>query len=284
MAMANRIVLGSADLRDDGVTAPLLDRFYELGGRSLDVANVYADGESASAVGAWLTARAVRDEMFVYAKGCHPPFCSPSLVASEVDKARGDLGAERLDRFMLHRDDLSFPVDAFGDALLEQAEAGKIGGFGVSNWTMQRFIELSDYLADAPHQPRVFSNHFSLGEMVTPTWPGCLAMTKDDLRELGDRGVEVLAWASLAAGYLAGRNVSSWDDPGNDARRTRAHELAAGRGASPTAVALAYVLSQSPGVRAVFGTRAVAHIDEAMVAGNLELSTQEVEWLETGVE
>ena len=41
----SRLVYGSADLRSDAVTGPLLDQFYEAGGRALDVANVYADGE-----------------------------------------------------------------------------------------------------------------------------------------------------------------------------------------------------------------------------------------------
>src|SRR5215471_18094409 len=105
---------------------------------------------------------------------------------------------------MLHRDDSSFPVEAFGNALREQAENGKVRRLGVSNWTMERFRTLHEYFTATPHELAVFSNRFSLGEMVTPTWLGCLAMTRDDIGELGDLGVEALAWASLAAGYFAG--------------------------------------------------------------------------------
>lgn len=180
----SRLVFGGADLRDDGITGPLLDQFYEAGGRSLDVANVYAEGESARAVGAWLTSRGVRDDFVLYAKGCHPPYCSPTLVAAEVDRALDDLGVDQLDIFMLHRDDANVPVESFAEALVEQVENGKLAGFGVSNWTMPRFRALADCLGGARYLLVAFSNHFSLGEMVTPTWPGCLAMTKQDLDEL----------------------------------------------------------------------------------------------------
>ena len=203
----SRLVFGSADLRDDGITGPLLDQFYEAGGRSLDVANVYADGESARAVGAWLTSRGVRDDVVLYAKGCHPPYCSPALVAAEVDKALSDLGVNQLDIFMLHRDDADVAVEDFAEALVQQVENGKLAGFGVSNWTMPRFRALAGCLDGARDQLVAFSNHFSLGEMVTPTWPGCLAMTRHDLDELAGYGVQALAWAGLAAGYFAGREV-----------------------------------------------------------------------------
>jgi len=183
-------------------------------------------------VGAWLASRSVRDEVVLYAKGCHPPHCSPSLVAAEVDKALADLGVDQLDVFTLHRDDTGVPVELFAEALVEQVEKGKVAGFGVSNWTMLRFRALAGCLGGARDRLVAFSNHFSLGEMVTPTWPGCLAMTKEDLDELAGAGVEALAWASLASGYFAGREVPSWDSPANDARRGRARELAEELGGS----------------------------------------------------
>ena len=67
------------------------------------------------------------------------------------------------------------PVSAFADALLEQVGAGRIGGFGVSNWTIPRFRELQAYLDRIGEDGLVaFSNHFSLAEMVEAPWPGCL--------------------------------------------------------------------------------------------------------------
>ena len=279
----SKLVFGSADLEDDAATSRLLDRFYEAGGRALDVANVYGEGESQRAIGKWLGTRGLRDEIVLHAKGCHPPYCSPDLAAAEVDKALADLGVDQVDVFLLHRDDPSVAVGAFGDALLEQVAAGKIRGFGVSNWTLPRFRELAEYLGGIGEEGLVaFSNHFSLGEMVTPTWPGCLAVTREELRSLTDEGFEILAWASLAMGYFAGREAPNWDCAENEARRRRASELAEHLGTTANAVALSYVLHQPGRVRAVFGTRSEAHLDEALSAPELELTLEQLAWLEAG--
>src|SRR5262249_12185563 len=188
----DRIVLGSADLRDDAETPRLLDRFRERGGGALDLANVYADGESQRALGRWL--RSTGAELTLYAKGCHPPYCSPALVAAEVDKARADVGVDRLDVFMLHRDDTGGAAQAWADALLEQVHRGAIGAFGVSNWTVERLVELRDALGDHAERLSVFSNHFSLGEMVTPTWPGTLEMSLLEIEAVDALGVVPIAW------------------------------------------------------------------------------------------
>jgi len=273
----DRIVLGSADLRDTPETPRLLDRFRDRGGRALDLANVYADGESQRALGRWL--RSTGAEMTLYAKGCHPPYCSPSLVGAEVDKARSDVGVERLDVFMLHRDDTAVATRAWAEALLEQVERGAIGAFGVSNWTVARLVELYDELGERARRFAVFSNHFSLGEMVTPTWPGTLGMSLDDIAAVDALGVVPIAWASLAAGYFARRESPSWDSEANEGRRARAEELAAQRGATATTVALAYVLNQPVGVLAAVGTRNEQHLDELLAAADLELTPAELEWL-----
>ena len=118
--------------------------------------------------------------------------------------------------------------------------------------------------------------------MVSPPWPGCLALSADDLRTVGELGLTVLAWSSLARGFFAGNDTPEWDAPDNRARRERAEELAARLGGSATAVALAYVLHQRDHVLPVVGTRSEAHLDEALGALTIELSPDEVAWLEHG--
>ena len=138
----------------------------------------------------------------------------PELVPAEVDKARRLLDVERIDVFVLHRDEPSLPVAAFADALLEQVAAERIGGFGVSNWTVPRLRELQRYLDRIGEDGLVvFSNHFSLAEMVAEPWPGCLAVDKEELLALADTDLLILAWSSLATGFFAGRDPASWDSP-----------------------------------------------------------------------
>jgi aryl-alcohol dehydrogenase-like predicted oxidoreductase len=277
----SRLLLGSADLRDDDVTPMLLDRFYEAGGRKLDLANVYGDGESQRAIGKWLAAREVRDELELHVKGCHPPYCDPTHIAAEVENSRTLLGVDMLDSFTLHRDDVEIPVDAFAEKLLDQVERGTISSFGVSNWTFARFQELRAALGVDAATLAIFSNHFSLAEMVTPTWPGTLAMSEDELAALDDgSSVTAIAWAALAGGFFAGRDVPSWAGADNLARRQRAQELAGRLGASTPAVALAYVLSRGPHVWAAVGTRSRSHLDELLAAP--ELSADDLGWLRHG--
>jgi aryl-alcohol dehydrogenase-like predicted oxidoreductase len=279
----SRLVFGTFDLPNTSLAGRVLDRFYAGGGRALDVANVYRDGEAAQAVGSWLRARHSPEGVVIYAKGCHPPYCAPELVAAEIDHACRLLGLDRIDVFILHRDDPSRPVSAFADALLEQVAAGRIGGFGVSNWTVARLRDLRGYVDQVGKDGLVaFSNHFSLAEMVSAPWPGCLALSKQEVLALADADVRVLAWSSLATGFFAGRETASWESAGNRARRERAAALADELGTSAAGVALAYVFNQPEYVLPIVGTRSEAHVEEALLAADIQLSPEQVAWLETG--
>jgi aryl-alcohol dehydrogenase-like predicted oxidoreductase len=277
-----RLVFGTLDLPDTELAPALLDRYVDAGGRALDVANVYRDGEASRAVGRWL-ARGPRHRPVLYAKGCHPPLCRPDLVASEVDAARTLLDVELIDVFILHRDDPAYPVSAWADALLAEVDAGRIGAFGVSNWTVARLRELHAHIdATVADRLRAFSNHFSLADMVSAPWPGCLALAKEDVSAVGELDVTVLAWSSLATGFFAGRDTPHWDSPANRARRDRAAELGERLGTSASAIALAYVMQQPRHVRPVVGTRSEAHLDEAIAASAIRLDAAELAWLESG--
>ena len=117
--------------------------------------------------------------------------------------------------------------------------------------------------------------------MVSAPWPGCLAVTKEELDELADLGVKVLAWSSLATGFFGGRErltgtarQSGPTRAGGRARRRR-RQLAA-------AVALAYVLHQPGHVLPVVRPAPRRTLDEMLAAAGFRLGDEELEWLETG--
>jgi aryl-alcohol dehydrogenase-like predicted oxidoreductase len=283
-----RLVLGTANLGDDELASRLLDQFYEAGGRAIDLANVYGEGASARTVGAWLRARGRRDDVELYAKGCHPPYCDPAFVSNEVERALACLDANRLDAFLLHRDDPAIPVQSWAEALMEELHRGTVNQVGVSNWTPERFLALREQFSEAAaDRLSYFSNHFSLAEMAEPTWPGCLAIDAETARSLAASGITVLAWASLAGGYLGDRESSdpavqrSWGTDQNQRRRKRAVELAELLGTATATVAVAYVLAHD-GVRPVIGTRSGAHLAEALAAETVNLSHAQVAQLEAG--
>jgi aryl-alcohol dehydrogenase-like predicted oxidoreductase len=281
-----RVVLGSADLADDELTTRLLDQFYDAGGRAIDLANVYGDGASERAVGRWLRARSGREDVALFVKGCHPPYCDPASVSDEVDEALANLGADRLDVFVLHRDDLAVSVGAWAEALEREVERGAVKGVGVSNWTTDRFVALSEALS-GDDRLTVFSNHFSLAQMAAPPWPDCFEVDAGTAGELVRSGVTVLAWASLAGGFLSGRESlgpairRSWETPLNQRRLERAVELAEKLGETPATIAIAYVLAHE-GVRPVIGTRSPEHLDQAVAAERIHLDPDQVTWLEGG--
>jgi aryl-alcohol dehydrogenase-like predicted oxidoreductase len=279
--MIERLLFGSFALADEREAARLLDAFVAAGGAALDLANVYRDGAAERAVGRWLGADGHRDEVVLYAKGCHPPSCSPELVAAEVEAARSRLEVDELDVFLLHRDDPDVPVERWAAALLAEVDAGRIGRIGVSNWTLGRTLDLDSALRAAGAAGLLAaSNHFSLAEMVAPPWPGCLAADGTEVEALGAAGIELLAWSSVAVGYFAGRDSSSWDSERNRGRRRRAAELAVELGASPTQIALAYVLHQPEHVRPVIGTTSERHLAEAIAATDIRLTPDQLRWLE----
>jgi aryl-alcohol dehydrogenase-like predicted oxidoreductase len=218
--------------------------------------------------------------MVLYAKGCHPPYCSPSQIAPEVDKALTYLHVDRLDVFSLHRDDPDVPVEAFAEALVEQVESGRLAGFGVSNWTMPRSRALARCL-NVGYRYR-FGAPLHFGEMVTPTWPGCLAMTKADISELAEGGIQALA--ASRGRLFAGREAPAGQR--DDERETVKPKLELAwrklRALHMASVALAYVLHQPPHVLAVVGTRSEAHLEEALSAREIRLTPDQLSWLEAG--
>src|ERR1043166_964472 len=188
-ARRSRIVLGTFAVEDNEAAAALLDRYCAAGGRALDLANVYRDGEAAKAAGRWLRQRGLAGEMVLWAKGCHPPACHPDLVRQEVELALRLTGLDYLDVFLLHRDNPSVPVRAWVDALSSEVASGRIGAFGVSNWRLGRTREFAAAAAGLGDHGLVgFSNHFSLAELVAEPWPDCIAVTKAELPELRDMG------------------------------------------------------------------------------------------------
>jgi aryl-alcohol dehydrogenase-like predicted oxidoreductase len=94
------------------------------------------------------------------------------------------------------------------------------------------------------------------------------------------RRCRALAWSAVAGGYFAGRESASWTSDENDDRRTRAQELAGELGTTASGVALAYVLAQTPSVLAAAGTRSEEHVDELLHAAGLQLSPEQVVFLE----
>lgn len=271
----SRLVLGIATAVDHA----LWDAFVEAGGNAFDTAHWYGE-DSERALGTWVASRGLRDEIVLIGKGAHPPDTRPEAVGPQLEQSLERLGTERLDVYLLHRDDPSVPVGEWADALDEQVRAGRARAVGVSNWSARRAEELSAWAAAKGRAAiALLSNHLSLATMLEPVWEGCV--TVDDAAEewLTQTGTPLLAWSALARGFFQGRPDDDeemhrcWIGADNLERRTRAGQLAARLGVTPAAVALAWVLARPYSSLAVVGPLTVEELAACFRGATLDVTS-----------
>jgi aryl-alcohol dehydrogenase-like predicted oxidoreductase len=126
--------------------------------------------------------------------------------------------------------------------------------------------------------------------MHEPPWAGCVSATPEDRAWYAAHDFPLIAWSSQAQGFFTDRYgpdrrenadmVRCWYSVENFARRARAQELGAQLGLRATAIAVAYVLAQPFPAFPVIGPRSVEELHESMTAIQLQLTPEQVEWLE----
>jgi predicted dehydrogenase/aryl-alcohol dehydrogenase-like predicted oxidoreductase len=292
---ASVVALGFEDYRTFSSGSILLDAFFEAGGNLFDTAYIYGGGYTETLLGEWLRNRGVREQSVIIGKGAHSPLCYPDVIGKQLTQSLDRLQTDHVDVYFMHRDNLDVPVGEFVDAMDREVNAGRIRGpFGGSNWTRERMDEAIAY-ADRNHKqrPGALSNHFSLAEMLTPIWSGCVTASSDNWKPwLIERQMPNFAWSSQGRGFFtdrAGRDkrdddelVRVWYSEKNFARRDRAIELAGLLGKSPIHVALAYVLAQPFPSIPLIGPRTLHELDDSLRALDIALSPADLGWLEGG--
>jgi aryl-alcohol dehydrogenase-like predicted oxidoreductase len=269
-----------------------LDALVEAGCTAFDLAASYQLGGTERLFGQWLASRGLRDRLFLVGKGGHPyPGVRPNRVtaaalSADLEASLRRLGIERFDLWLLHRDFPGAPFEPIVRTLAAAHRAGKLRGWGVSNWTVAR-IEGLQAAAGAEGLPPMAASspHFSLVDWVRPPWGGSVSIAGTAGREArafhARTRLPVLAWSPLGSGFLtsdeAGRCYGS---PANAARRERARALARERGWTVAQLALAYLFSQPFPVSAVVAASTGEKMRENVAAAGFRLTAREVEALE----
>lgn len=287
----SRLVMGVDNQESLDQASELFDDFRDRGGNAFDTAHIYGAGLMESILGEWVETRGIRDEVVIIGKGGHTPNCNPEAVTAQLHESLERLRTDHIDVYLLHRDNPDIPVADFVDVLNAHAREGLIGSFGVSNWSRDRFVEGQNYAESQALRPfAVLSNHFSLAHALDTPWPGSQHVTDpDDRRWLETSQITLLPWSSQARGFFARASRDDLSDltlvrcyysDDNFERMRRATELAQRRGVAPTAVALAYVLSQSFPTFPLIGPRTIQEARESYGAMSVELTPADVEWLD----
>lgn len=288
----SRLVIGCDNRETPAEGAIVWDAWMEVGGNAFDTAFVYGGGRHEAVLGQWIASRGVADEIVVIAKGGHTPYCTPRAIEVQLAISLDRLGLERVPVYIMHRDNPEVPVGEFVEAMDRLVAAGRIGIWGGSNWSLERFAAArTDAEARGMVGPMILNNNLSLAVMERPVWPGCVtANTPDGLAFLRREGVVHLSWSSQARGYFLPealrdrlpqdtRPETCFGSEANAERRRRAEQLAEAKRVSAHNVALAWLLAQSFPSLALIGPRSPGEIASTLPALSVELSDAERDWL-----
>jgi 1-deoxyxylulose-5-phosphate synthase len=279
---------------DEERSRPIIRRALELGFNFLDTANTYSDGTSEEIVGRAVRDFARRDEVVIATKVFYPMRKGPNggglsrkAILTAIDDSLRRLGLDYVDLYQTHRWDYTTPIEETLEALHDLVKAGKVRYIGASSMYAWQFCKAL-HVADRHGWTRfvTMQDHYNLlyreeeREMV----PLCAA-----------EGVGVIPWSPLARGRL----TRPWDESTERARTDefgkklyavtasadrqvveRVGQVAARRGVSPAIVALAWLLNKPAVTAPIIGASKPQHLDDAIAALSLTLTTEEVAELE----
>jgi predicted dehydrogenase/aryl-alcohol dehydrogenase-like predicted oxidoreductase len=288
----SRLVMGVDNQTTLAHASVMFDDYFERGGNTFDTAHIYGGGLQEKLLGRWIKNRDLRNEVNVICKGAHTPANNPKDLTTQLMTSLERMQLDHADIYMMHRDNPDIPVAEFVDVLNEHKKAGRINAFGGSNWTLKRVAEANAYASSKGLSGfSVVSNNFSLARMVDPVWAGCIAASDPDSRAwLKEHQLALLAWSSQARGFfLPGKARPDdrsdaelsrcWYSDDNFQRLARVNEMAAKRNVLPINIALAYVLSQPFPTFPLIGPRTLYELHTSLPALDVELSDDEMKWL-----
>ena len=175
------------------------------------------------------------------------PLGNPSYLRQEVEMSLRRLGLERIDLMQLHRVDANFPLEDQLGELVKMKDEGKIGHIGLSEVDVEQ-LKAAQQIAPIVSVQNLYNLANRSAEAV--------------LDEAEAQGIAFIPWFPLAAGPLAAA-----DGP--------LHQLAVDHDATPSQLALAWLLKRSPVMLPIPGTSQVSHLESNIAAAQIELTDDE---------
>src|ERR1700739_83070 len=259
-----RLGFGAMRITGDGIWGPpkdsewalrVLRRAVELGVNFIDTADSYGPSVSEELIAKAL-APYPRDLVIATKGGWNRPGpnqwthdASPKHLREAVEGSLTRLRLDRIDVYQLHIPDPAVPFEASVETLARLQAEGKIRCVALSNVTKEHIERARKIVPIVSVQ-----NRYSFADRE---W----AYGGDYCER---NGIAFIPWFPLGAGKVAGEVLN---------RIAEAHR------ASPTQVALAWLLHRSPIMLPIPGTSSIEHLEENVAAASLRLSDVEYEEL-----
>jgi pyridoxine 4-dehydrogenase len=247
--------------RDRAEAVAVLRRAVELGVTFIDTADSYGPDVSEQIIREALHPYA--DDVVIATKagltrtgpGEWVPVGRPAYLKQQVELSLRKLGLERIDLIQLHRIDGEVPLADQVGALKELQDAGKVRHIGLSEVSVAQ-------LKEAQQTAEIVSvqNLFNLTDRSA----------EELLDHATAEGVAFIPWFPLATGGLV-------EDGGP------LESLAAEHDATPSQLALAWLLKRSPVMLPIPGTSTVSHLEDNIGAAAIELTDDEFDALSQAV-
>ncbi|HWJ77173.1 MAG TPA: aldo/keto reductase, partial [Niallia sp.] len=273
---------------------PIIKKALELGINFFDTANVYSMGSSEEIIGKALKEYANRDEIVLATKvhgrmhqGPNGRGLSRKAILSEMDKSLKRLGTDYVDLYIIHRWDYDTPIEETMEALHDVVKSGKaryIGASAMYAWQFQKAL----YVAEKNGWTRFVSmqNHLNL-------------IYREEEREMiplcKEEKIATTPYSPLASGRLIRDwshttyrsetdeiQKSKYDSSFDSDRKIieRVASLAKKHEVPRIHIALAWLLQKDTVAAPIIGATKLAHLEDAVDALSLQLTSEEIAYLE----
>lgn len=277
----------TATQNDDSKAQALVDHAIARGVTMIDTADVYADGENEEMFGRILSGGrrqkvvlATKFGFITRPDGKRGVDGRPEYAVACCEASLRRLKTDVIDLYYLHRVDPKVPIEDTMGALARLKDQGKIRHIGISAASAENVRR-----AAKAHPITALQSEYSL-------W--ARGVEPDVLPACRDNGIGFVAYYPLGMGFLAGA-IRTADSLGpKDSRRKRAFlrdesigphwrrllelkALADEKGCTLGQLALAWLFAQGRDVVAIPGTSQIPHLDDNLIAADIELGKRDIE-------
>jgi aryl-alcohol dehydrogenase-like predicted oxidoreductase len=285
---------------DEPTSHRVLDAFVDEGFNFIDTADMYSrwapgnsGGESETIIGSWLKGRGDRDKLVIATKvgmemGPGKKGLAPAYIRASVEDSLRRLQTDYIDLYQSHADDLDTPFEDVLGTYQELIEQGKVRAIGASNISAARLRQALDVSARTglvryeSLQPQY--NLFDRADYEEELEPLCR-----------EHGLGVITYYSLASGFLSGKYrkpedasksprgegvVSKYLNDRGRAILKALDEVAALHDATPTQVALAWVIARPSVTAPIASATSVEQLKDFAGAAKLKLDQGSISLLD----